>query len=226
MCCRLPIIAQTQAITYDSVIVKTIKPTTSQEEKVFSQVNLDFAKKVENKDQDSLWDRFWDWITDLIFGNSSEDSKENMFSVFLWTLAVAGIIIIIWLLTRTEFTSFLRGNTKNTAFNFSDVEEDISSIDFNTRIKKAVDDTDYRLAIRWHYLKQLNILNETKIIHYEPFKTNIDYGFELAKSPHQQAFTNISRIYDYVWYGKYDITSIDYEKLEKQFKTFEEKITI
>ena len=226
MCCRLPIMAQTQSVTYDSVIVKTIKPTTSQEEKVFSQVNLDFAKKVENKDQDSLWERFWNWITDLIFGNSSEDSKANMFHVFLWVLAIAGIIIIVWLLTRTEFTSFLRGNTKNTAFNFSDVEEDISSIDFNTRIKKAVDDNDYRLAIRWHYLKQLNILNETKIIHYEPFKTNIDYGFELAKSPHQQAFTDISRIYDYVWYGKYDITSVDYEKLEKQFKAFEQRINV
>jgi hypothetical protein len=223
---KLWCVTKTQAITYDSIIVKTIKPTKSQEEKVFSQVNLDFAKKVENKDQNSLWERFWNWITDLIFGNSSEDSKANMFSIFLWALAIAGIIIIIWLLTRTEFTSFLRGNTKNTAFNFSDVEEDISSIDFNTRIKKAVDDTDYRLAIRWHYLKQLNILNETKIIHYEPFKTNIDYGFELAKSPHQQAFKDISRIYDYVWYGKYAITIVDYEKLEKQFKAFEEKIKI
>lgn len=213
-------------MTYDSVIVKTIKPTTAQEEKVFNQVNLDFAKKIENKDQDSLWERFWNWLTDLIFGNSSEDSKANMFSIFLWSLAIAGIIIIVWLLTRTEFTSFLRGNTKNTTFNFSDVEEDISSIDFNTRIKKAVDDNDYRLAIRWHYLKQLNILNETKIIHYEPFKTNIDYGFELAKSPYQQAFTDISRIYEYVWYGKYDITIVDYEKLEKQFKAFEQRINV
>jgi hypothetical protein len=219
-------VTQTQTITYDSVIVKTIKPKTSQEEKVFNQINLDFAKKVENKDQDSLWERFWNWITDLIFGNSSEESKANMFDIFLWAFAIAGIIIIIWLLTRTEFTSFLRGNAKNAAFNFSDVEEDISTIDFNTRIKKAVDDNDYRLAIRWYYLKQLNILNETKVIHYEPFKTNIDYGFELAKSPHQQAFTSISRIYDYVWYGKYDITIVDYEKLEKQFKAFEEKIKI
>ncbi len=217
-------IAQTQTIKYDSVIVKTTKPTTSQEEKVFSQVNLDFAKKIENKDQDSLWDRFWNWLTDLIFGNSSEDSKANMFSIFLWALAISGIIIVIWLLTRTEFTSFLRGNTKNTAFNFSDVEEDISSIDFNTRIKKAIDEKDYRLAFRWHYLKQLNILNERKIINYEPFKTNIDYGFELAKSPYQQTFTDISRIYDYVWYGKYDITMVDYEKLENKFKSFEEKI--
>ncbi len=217
-------IAQTQTIKYDSVIVKTTKPTASQEEKVFSQVNLDFAKKIENKDQDSLWDRFWNWLTDLIFGNSSEDSKANMFSIFLWALAISGIIIVIWLLTRTEFTSFLRGNTKNTAFNFSDVEEDISSIDFNTRIKKAIDEKDYRLAIRWHYLKQLNILNERKIINYEPFKTNIDYGFELAKSPYQQTFTDISRIYDYVWYGKYDITMVDYEKLENKFKSFEEKI--
>ena len=143
--------SQTQAITYDSVIVKTVIPTKALEQKVFSQVNLDFAKKVENKDQDSLWDRFWNWLTDLIFGNSSEDSKKNMFTVFLWTLAIAGIIIIVWLLTRTEFTSFLRGNTKATAFDFSDVEEDISAIDFSVRIKKAVDDTDYRLAIRWYY---------------------------------------------------------------------------
>ena len=144
------------SITYDSVIVKTVLPTKAQEKKVFSQVNLDFAKKVENKDQDSLWDRFWNWLTDLIFGNSSEHSKQNMFTFFLWTLAIVGIIIVIWLLTRTEFASFLRGNTKNTAFDFSDVEEDISSIDFSVRIKKAVDDKDYRLAIRWYYLKQLN----------------------------------------------------------------------
>ena len=209
------------SITYDSVIVKTVLPTKAQEKKIFSQVNLDFAKKVENKDQDSLWDRFWNWLTDLIFGNSSEHSKQNMFTFFLWTLAIVGIIIVIWLLTRTEFTSFLRGNTKNTAFDFSDVEEDISSIDFSVRIKKAVDDKDYRLAIRWCYLKQLNTLNDHKIIAYEPFKTNIDYGFELSKSPHQSAFKGISHIYDYVWYGKYDIGLMDYEKLEKQFLTFE-----
>ncbi len=231
MSLKLWVVAQIQTTTYDSVIVKTIKPTATQEEKVFSKVNLDFAKKVENKDQDSLWDwlirlweRFWDWLSTLIYGNSTDESKANLMNIFIWIIGVIGFGIIIWLLTRTEFTSFLRGNTKNTAFNFSDVEEDISSIDFNTRIKKAIDDTDYRLAIRWHYLKQLNTLNETKIIHYEPFKTNIDYGFELAKSLHQQAFTNISRIYDYVWYGKYDITIVDYEKLEQQFKTFEEKI--
>lgn len=213
--------SQTLATRYDSVIVKTVLPTKAQEQKIFSQVNLDFAKKVENKDQDSLWDRFWNWITDLIFGNSSENSKQNMFSVFLSVLAIAGIGIVVWLLTRTEFTSFLRGNTKNTAFDFSDVKEDISSINFNTRIKKAVDDNDYRLAIRWYYLKQINTLNDQKIIAYEPFKTNIDYGFELAKSPHQSAFKGISHIYDYVWYGKYDITLMDYEKLEKQFLTFE-----
>ena len=218
--------ASTQSsITYDSVIIKTQMPTKAQEQKVFSRVNLDFAKKVENKDQDSLWDRFWNWLTDLIFGNSSEDFKQNIVTVFLWALAIAGIIIVIWLLTRTEFTSFLRGNIKNTAFDFSDVEEDIASIDFSVRIKKAVDIKEYRLAIRWYYLKQLNTLNDYKIIAYEPFKTNIDYGFELSKSPYQQAFKGISHIYDYVWYGKYDITLINYEKLEKQFIAFENNFT-
>ena len=217
-------IAAPSIIKYDSVIVKTVMPTTAQEKKIFSQVNLDFAKKAENKDQESLWDRFWNWITDLIFGNSSEDAKADMLNIFLWVLATAGFGVIIWLLTRTEFTNFLRGNTKNTAFNFSDVDEDISSIDFSIRIKKAVDEADYRLAIRWYYLKQLNILNDKKVINYEPFKTNIDYAMELGKSSYQKEFKGISHIYDYVWYGKYDIAWLDYEKLEKQFIAFEHAV--
>ena len=205
------------SITYDSVIVKTITPTKAQEQKVFSQVNLDFAKKVENKDQDG----FLNWLSKLLYGESDVNSKAKVIQIIMWGFAIAGIIVVAWLLTRTEFTRFLRGKTENAAFNFSDMEEDISSIDFSVRIKKAVDDTHYRLAIRWYYLKQLNMLNDKKIIAYEPFKTNIDYGFELSKSPHQSAFKGISHIYDYVWYGKYAITLVDYEKLEKQFLVFE-----
>lgn len=80
------------------------------------------------------------------------------------------------------------------------------------------------MAIRWYYLKQLNILNDKKIITYQPFKTNIDYMMELGKSSYQKEFKDISHIYDYVWYGKYDIALLDYEKLEKRFITFEDAV--
>ena len=148
----------------------------------------------------------------------------NAQKIVVWILAIAGFILIIWLLTRTQFTSFLRGNTKNTPFNFSDLEEDISQIDFNSRINKAIDTGDYRLAIRWMYLKQLYLLNEKKAINYQSYKTNIDYSHELSSTSFTKTFKSVSRIYDYVWYGKYPITVGDFQAFETEFKQFEQSI--
>lgn len=212
-------------VQYDSAIVKIHLPSKSVEEKVFKEVNLDFAKKVEDKDI-GLWDRFWNWILELLFGKADYETRQNAQNVVLWVLAIAGVILIIWLLTRSEFTSFLRGNTKNTPFNFSDLEEDISSIDFNERITKAINVEDYRLAIRWLYLKQLYVLNEKKAINYQPYKTNIDYSHELLNASFLQSFKSISRIYDYVWYGEYPINIKTYQAFESEFKQFEQNLNV
>lgn len=214
-----------KTIRYDSVTVKTTIPSKEQEEKVFSEVDLDFARKVENKDI-GLWDRFWQWLVRSLFGDSNYESRQKAKKVFFWFIAIAGLGFVIWMLTRTQFTSFLKGNTKNAAFNFSDVDEDISGIDFNARILKAVQDHDFRLAIRWQYLKQLHLLNEKKAITYQPYKTNIDYTQELSRSSLQKAFITISRVYDYVWYGKYNITESEYHSFESEFKQFEESIGV
>lgn len=212
-------------VQYDSAIVKIHVPSKSAEEKVFKEVNLDFAKKVEDKDI-GLWDRFWNWILELLFGKADYETRQNAQNVVLWVLAIAGVILIIWLLTRSEFTSFLRGNTKNTPFNFSDLEEDISSIDFSERITKAINVEDYRLAIRWLYLKQLYVLNEKKAINYQPYKTNIDYSNELLNASFLQSFKSISRIYDYVWYGEYPINIKTYQAFESEFKQFEQNLNV
>jgi hypothetical protein len=214
-----------KTVRYDSVPVKTIIPSREQEEKVFKEVDVDFARKVENKDI-GFWQRLWKWFVRSLFGDSNYESRQKAQKLFFWFIAIAGLGLVIWLLTRTQFTSFLKGNTKNTAFNFSDVDEDISGIDFNARIGKAVQEHDLRLAIRWQYLKQLHVLNEKKVITYQPFKTNIDYTQELSGSSLQKAFITISRIYDYVWYGKYSITESEYRNFETEFKQFEESVGV
>jgi len=217
--------AATNQVKIDTSVVKTSIPTKAQEEAVFKEVNMDFAKKVEGKEI-GLWDRFVKWILEALFGDADYESKQRAMSIFFWVIALAGITVVIWLLTRTRFTSFLKGNTKNAAFNFSDVDEDISGIDFNERVNKAFLDQDYRLAVRWLYLKQLYVLNEKKLISYQPFKTNIDYSHELSKSSLLSTFKAISRVYDYVWYGKYSITLSEYQSFENEFMQFEKSIGV
>ncbi len=207
-------------LQFDSTVVKTIKPSKAAEAKVFKEVDLDFARKTEDKDI-GLWSRFWNWLLESLFGDADFETRLNAQKIVMWVLAIAGLILIIWLLTRSQFTGFLRGNTKNVVFSFSDLEEDISKIDFDTRTRAALEENDYRSAIRWLYLKQLYVMNMKGVISYQPHKTNIDYAQELANTTFKASFKSISYIYDYVWYGKYSITLKDFHVFEAEFNQFE-----
>jgi uncharacterized protein DUF4129 len=106
------------------------------------------------------------------------------------------------------------------------VEEDISGIDFDKKIIKAKEETDFRTAVRWLYLKQLHLLNEKNLIAWQPYKTNMDYANELARSVHKQSFKDISKIYEYVWYGKYSVNGQSFQNLEKEFNQFETAVNV
>lgn len=214
--------AKDTVVKYDSSLVKTVFPDKAKEEKLFSDPALQHQKE-KIKDSGSINDLI-DWLADRLFGGASPDKREFIFNIILWVFCLAGLGVIIWLLTRTEFVTFLRGQHKQSEFSFIDVEEDIKGIDFDNRIAKAYDEKNYRLAIRWQYLKQLNNLNDKNLISYQSHKTNIDYGKELAQSNFKEGFLDISRVYDFVWYGEYGVTEEDYAKLSEKFKMFEAQI--
>jgi hypothetical protein len=209
-----------KVLKYDSVVVKQLKPSLSQEQEVFEDVDLGFAKVTQNTDP-NLWSRFTDWLLELLFGSTSSESRRYLQWSFMALLVLVGIVLAIWLFRRSDFGSYLKGNTKHFEFNFADVEEDISGIDFDKKVVKAKGDTDYRMAVRWLYLKQLHLLNQKGRIAWQPYKTNMDYANELSGSSYKHSFKDISRIYEYVWYGKYSVNEQSFHSLEKEFKQFE-----
>jgi hypothetical protein len=210
-------------LRYDSSVVKQLRPSELQERQVFDEVDLGFAKVSENSGENPIT-RFVTWLMEKIFGNSGSDGRRSMQWAFLWILVGAGLIMAFWLFRRSEFGSFLRGNTKQTGFNFSDLEEDISQIDFNEKVRKAKQDGDLRLALRWLYLKQLFLLNEHGRIAWQPYKTNMDYANELSSSSLKQSFKELSKLYEYVWYGDYPMNENSFVKAESEFAQFEKQI--
>lgn len=214
-----------KALRYDSVVVKQLRPSPAQEQEVFGEVDLSFAKVTENTDP-GLWNRFITWLLNLLFGESNHENRIFLQWAFIWVLVIAGALLAVWLFRRSEFGSFLRGNTRHSEFNFADVEEDLTGIDFDKKIGKAKEETDYRMAVRWLYLKQLYLLSLKNQIAWQPYKTNMDYEYELAKSVHKQSFKDISKIYEYVWYGKYSVNSQSFQSLEQTFKQFEAAVNV
>lgn len=212
-------------LRYDSSLVKQLRPSQLQEQKVFEDVDLGFAKVNENTEENPIA-RFFAWILDKIFGNTSSEGRRQAKWAFLWVLVAAGVVMAIWLFRKSEFGSFLRGNTKQAGFNFSDVEEDLGQIDFDEKVRKAKQDNDFRLAVRWLYLKQLFLLNEHGRIAWQPYKTNMDYANELSASSLKQAFRQLSKLYDYVWYGDYPLDENTFVKAESEFTQFEKQIHV
>lgn len=206
-------------LRYDSTVVKQIRPTETKEHEVFEEVDLGFAK--EGNGGDNPVSRFFAWLMESLFGNTGGEGSRMIQWAFLWALVVAGVVMAVWLFRKSEFGSFLRGNTKEAGFNFSDVDEDISGIDFDARIRQAKESRDFRLAVRWLYLKQLYLLNENGKITWQPYKTNMDYSNELAGSPLRQPFRELSKIYEYVWYGDYPMSGERFPGVESEFVHFE-----
>lgn len=209
-------------VRYDSSELKIASPSKAQEEKLFADEELQY--KQEEAKEEGWLSRFESWLADKLFGGADPEKREKITKGITWTLVIAAIGVVIWLMTRTNFTSFVRGESKPVEFNFSDLEEDLNKIDFEARIRKALEENDLRLAIRWHYLKILELMNSKKLIVWEPYKTNIDYSREMDRSAFSAAFRRISRIYDYAWYGRYEISRKQFAGMEAPFRELEQEV--
>jgi preprotein translocase subunit SecG len=228
----------TQTVTpvYDSSEIKSVAPSKTAEEKVFSDKRMnDYKEKTSYK---NFLDRFLEWLAELFFDKTGPENILAARNIFIWTIIIVSVIVILLLFFRSEVGGLVRPKTVSTAFSFSDVTEDISGIDFGRRISDALGTNDYRLAIRWHYLKILFLLDKNRIINFVPFKTNIDYGNEIrnfennigttgAKGKNLYVtFRELSRVYEFVWYGKFDIDKNDYSKHAEEFLRFENQINV
>lgn len=143
--------------------------------------------------------------------------------IFMWLLAASFIGFILFKLFSTG--GFFQKKTQEQKNIDIDEQELNLGIDtYEELIKKVLFEKNYRLAIRYLYLQTLQKLNEKNIIYCSPEKTNYQYARELTGKPYQNEFASLTMSYDYVWYGKFNINSGTYENIEKEFKSFQQRI--
>ncbi len=99
-------------------------------------------------------------------------------------------------------------------------EEIIKEADLDGLIKEAINEKDYRLAIRYYYLKTLKKLLDKELIDWHPDKTNRDYVNELKINDLKNMFKHLTFIYDYVWYGKFTPAEEEFAEIKNDFNKF------
>jgi uncharacterized membrane protein len=138
-------------------------------------------------------------------------------------LIVFAIYILVKLLVGDNASSFFSRKSKMVApLNIQ--EEHIENIDLDSYIKNALKEENYRLAIRYMYLKSLKLLSLNNIIDWHFEKTNSDYYREIENITLKENFKKTSYLYDNIWYGEYALDKTGFENAEKDFERLNQNL--
>lgn len=139
-------------------------------------------------------------------------------------LGAAIVIFIIYSIYKNNF--FFKWNKE-----FKETEdtpashEQLQEFDkWDEAIQEALMKEDFRLAMRLHYLQTLQILDKRNLIKYHHEKTNWAYVNELRNKNPYKAFKNLTTYFDYVWYGKFDLSAEKYQVLKEEFTVLNRSI--
>ncbi|RFZ81201.1 DUF4129 domain-containing protein [Mucilaginibacter terrenus] len=188
-------------------------------EKLKRQPEFDYQ---QNYSGPSLWTRFWKWFWSL-FETSGGGKALGWFLISLkWLILIGGplvIVLIILKLTGIDPLSIFR-RQPYTSLAYSESEENIHEIDFDAEIEKAVSVNNYRLAVRLLYLRCLKQLSDSELINWQINKTNTNYINELTDNIQKDTFKQLTRQFEYAWYGDFLITAESYRKISQMFNNF------
>ncbi len=141
---------------------------------------------------------------------------QDWFRTLVWIFIVAAFVaVMIWFLLVSDVSLFRKKAAilqpeKDIALN-----EDIFSISYKQELEKAIAEENYRLGVRLMYLHILRLLSEKDIIQYKIERTNSDYLAQLYNTSYYKDFFRLTRNFEYVWYGKFDISLATFEMIRK-----------
>ncbi|ELR73871.1 hypothetical protein C900_00035 [Fulvivirga imtechensis AK7] len=121
-------------------------------------------------------------------------------------LAIAVLVLVIsklvgnniWLKRKKK-----EGDQEQMAL--EDIEENLMESDLMRWLRKAVEDKNYRLALRIYYLMIIKELSIKGLIIWKKEKTNLEYLYEMRDHGSHSQFEEITGIYQLVWYGEKEL---------------------
>lgn len=181
----------------------------------YKKGEFDYQNKSQNN---SLWDRVFEKIKDLLRFFAQEDIKvedlKKYLRVAMYALAMAFSFILI---LRHKGNWFFQKRYKEESIDLKNVEENLQEANFESLVEKSEKNKNTKESIRLYYLWLLKRLWERGVICYAPGKTNSQYRQEIKAESQREVFGYLSKIYEYIWYGNFKISDKEYENAKSEF---------
>jgi hypothetical protein len=154
--------------------------------------------KSEQSGWDLFWARVWHWLSELL----ATRSGKVVWEYGIYALLVVALVFVVLKLMQVDLTRAFGRAPRRSSLPYDTSSEDIHALDFNALLSQAEAEGNYRLAVRLGYLFVLKQLTDQGLIQWQPDKTNHDYLRELTSGQLRPAFREVTRQFEYVWYGE------------------------
>lgn len=222
--------SEEKEVQYDDSL---IEQKTFDAKKIESYKQQDEFIYVVEKREPTILEKVWNWFKRTIKKLLSYifDDITPAVGFLAWLLRVlpyiiAGLVLffIIKFFLKVNAQNIIDGKSAKSIVNLSEDEVLIKDKDLSKLIKEAINEGNYKLAVRYYYLLLLKNLSEKELISWQQEKTNEDYIKELANNKLNTDFEKLTYLYDYVWYGEFLIDKEKFLQAEVNFKKVIAKI--
>lgn len=174
----------------------------------------------------NAWDRFKEWLAGLfknLFNFTSDESAMNLVGIVLKVIAVLIVVGVIYLIVKVVMNKdgrWIFGKSSDgKIIRYEEVEKYLHRADFEKLIGDAIAAGEKRLCIRYYYLWLLKRMTDKQLIEWDIEKTNSDYHYEIKKPALREKFAYLSYLYDYIWYGEFELDKATFLKTKATFES-------
>ncbi|OEK03113.1 hypothetical protein BFP97_16995 [Roseivirga sp. 4D4] len=185
------------------------------------QQDSQFQYDLPQVEREGLLERAWRWIREWYANLIGNGATANIVDIlFRIALVVAFVYFIIKIFGVEITTVFKPSKAKKLPYQVS--EEQLMGIDFETEIAQAIQQKQWRFAIRLTYLHALKLLADAEWLTVKKGKTNRDYLYELSGKRIENDFERLSFIFDYTWYGHFEANDVILGQAKDHFDKIQE----
>ena len=151
------------------------------------------------------------------FNESFVEAFLFIFKMLLYVALLVAALLIVSALIGKKGVWFLVKKSDAKILKYVDIQDTSDTSDIESIIAQAEKEGNFRDAVRYHYIAIIQKMAQKDIIEVHKDKTNSDYTYEIKSAVLRKAFSYVSYIYDYTWYGETVLSETDYQMAKNAF---------
>ncbi|MNK34378.1 hypothetical protein D3C87_528840 [compost metagenome] len=167
--------------------------------------------------------RLADWIGSIMPDNPYKFREE--FGYVFAFLAVIALAFILYKVLYNRKQYFIKHNEEENELDvLAYVERNLMNSNLDPYIQEAVAQKNYALGIRYLQLLNIQKLARTDHIKWKQSKTNAEFAQEIQNEELRRGFLECTRIFDYVWFGQFELTEVNFNQYQELFHQYQNQI--